>query len=110
MRKQAAGQELAQVLGAPLYVDTNFFPVIGGGQLCACVFKGQKLMFSLWAPHRRVLLDIFPALLPESAEMDAREAFAQAQQVRYFVTPPGYTLSIDDVREALARPPEETRA
>lgn len=107
MQKHAAAQELVQVLGAPLYMDTNFFPVVGGGQLDTCTFKGRKMMFSLWAPHRRLLLDIFPATLPESAEMEAREAFAGAQRVRYLITPPGYTLSIDDLREALTRSPEE---
>ena len=101
-QRVAAQQELINVLG-PYYMNTNYFMKQGGGMFDALVFNGEKLTFSLWAPHRHLLVDIFPAAMPSADEMAARNAFAEANGLRYCVTPPGYVLSIDDLKEAVAQ-------
>lgn len=99
-----AQQDLIAVLGAPVLMNTNIL-VHNGRILPRCRYQGTPLTFSVWAPHRRLLLDIFPDTLPSEGELQAREAFATQHGLRYAVTPPGYALSIDDLRAALAAPP-----
>ena len=100
-----AQQEMIQVLG-PYYVNVNFFPTMGGGLIDGLWFHGERLFFSLWAPCRKLLVDIFTTTMPSDEERAAREAFAEQHGLRYAFTPPGYVLSIDDLKQALATPGE----
>ncbi len=90
------------LLGLPLYLSTTVLPQIGGGQLGPLTTSdGRTLRWGLWAPHRRVLLDLFPRKLPSEDELEQRAAFASAHGLRYGVVPPGRQLTVRSIKEWL---------
>jgi len=97
IRKERAMRE---VLGSPYFRFITVLPVVGGGAL-GPVFgpDGRVLVWSIWAPHRRALLDIFPSRAPSQDELDARAEFAQTHRLKYGVVQPGWQLTIDNLKE-----------
>lgn len=100
----AAQRALLDILGVPVYMNVTYLLAPHGRFLGEFRYGGNPVKWSVWAPHRALLLDIFPSTLPDDDELRAREGFAQEHGLRYLVTPPGYTLSLDDLRGALAGP------
>ena len=92
--------ELQRVLGILVY-GTVVLPLPGEGALGpARDHEGRVLMWSLWAPHRRVLIDVFRRLPPQE-ELNARMAFTRAHDLRYATVEPGFELTAKSVKEWL---------
>jgi len=62
---------------------------------------GGLLRWSIWAPHRHVLIDIFRRKLPAPSELEDRAAFAQGHGLRYGIVEPGRRLSLVALTEWL---------
>ncbi len=93
--------ELQRVLGV-LFVNTTLLPTVNGGFLGpAKDHEGRVLRWSVWAPHRRVLIDAFPRGLPAQQELDARRVFADANDLRYAIVERGKKLTAKSVKEWL---------
>jgi hypothetical protein len=93
---------MREVLGTPFFRDTTVLPLVGGGKLGPVPGPdGQELRWSLWSPHRRLLVDIFPRSLPDDDEMDTRMSFVKEHGLRYGVVAPGYRLTTDALKEWL---------
>lgn len=93
-------QALREILGTYIF-DTNILIGAHGEWIGECWYGTKKLSFSLWAPHKRILADIFPKELPDEDELLARDAFAAAHRLRYLVVPPGHTFGIEELKEIL---------
>lgn len=101
-RQRAARAEWEAVLGYPVWRDTTVLRTPDGGALEPARDRdGRLLKWSFWAPHRRLLLDVFVRALPSEAELEDRAAFAAAHQVRYAVVEPGERLELARIRELL---------
>jgi len=102
LRRQAQAtsrRELQAVLGV-LVVNTTILSVVGGGFIGpARDDDGRVLVWSIWAPHRRVLIDVFRRTTPPMAEMAARKRFAAAHELRYAIVEPGRQLTAKSVKE-----------
>lgn len=92
---------LIALLGAPVFLDTYALPLIGGATLEPFVYRHAPALWSLWAPHRRLLIDIFTAELPSSEELDAKDGFAREHGLDYFYIAPGHVLDFDELRALL---------
>lgn len=98
-RRQRERRELLALLGAPVYARATVLPLLGGGSLGpARGPDGHVLVWGLWSPHRRALIDVFPRRLPAAAELEARAAWAAAQGLRYALVQPGRTLTTESLR------------
>lgn len=91
---------LRDILGI-CFFDTNILIGIGAEWIGPCWFNGKKLSFSIWAPQRRVLVDIFQRQTHPEDEMLARDAFARAHDIRYMIVPPGHSFGLEDLKQAL---------
>ncbi len=106
MARIAAQQALLALLGVPVYMNVTYLLAPHGKFLGEFRYKGAPVKWSIWAPHRALLLDIFPRDLPPEEELQARDQFARERGLRYVVTPPGYTLSLEDLRTLLEGAPQ----
>ncbi len=98
-RRQQERRELLTLLGAPVYARVTVLPLVGGGALGpARGPDGHVLVWGLWSPHRRALIDVFRRVLPAAPELEARAAWATAQQLRYALVRPGTTLTTESLR------------
>jgi hypothetical protein len=100
LKQQRAIHEL---LGAPVLFDTTTLIAPHGEWIGECKVGGRKVTWSMWAPHKRMLLDIFPKALPPREELEGKEAFCTSHNIRYLVVPPTHSLDLEDLREALAK-------
>jgi hypothetical protein len=99
LRRQQERRDLQALLGAPLYTRTTMLPLIGGGVIGPAVDRDRRVLrWGLWAPHRRVLLDVFRRTLPPTTELEDRAAFAEAQGLRYALVRPGMRLTVESLR------------
>lgn len=94
---------LQRVLGA-LFVNTTLLPEVEGKTIGPARYEGQALRWSIWAPHRRVLIDNFTRQTPPKAEVEARIAFAGTHDIRYAVVERGRRLTAQSVKEWLDGP------
>lgn len=93
--------DLQRVLGA-LVVNTTMLPRVNGTMLAAARdHDGRVLSWSVWAPHRAVLIDVFRKRMPPQSELDARTAFAERHALRYAIVEPGKQLTAKSVKEWL---------
>lgn len=93
--------ELQKVLGA-LVVNTTMLPLADGTMIGpARDHDGRVLSWSMWAPHRAALIDVFRKRMPPQAELDARTAFAEENALRYAIVEPGKQLTAKSVKEWL---------
>jgi hypothetical protein len=93
-------RDLQKVLGA-IVVNTTMLLIIDGGVLGpARDQEGRELSWSVWAPHRGVLIDVFRRM-PIQAELDARKTFAHVNDLRYAIVEPGKKLTAKSVKEWL---------
>lgn len=101
LARVARQRELQEILGAPVFFDavdlTGLKP-----RSERCVVEGQAVSWSVWAPHRKLLVDVFARVTPE-AEVEAKNGWAQARGLVYAVVPPGNALTMDDLRSLAAR-------
>lgn len=89
----AARREFTGLLGLT-FRDTTMLPLHGGGSLGpARTVDGYPMKWWLWAPSRKVLIDVFVKRLPPESELRAREAFATEHGLRYAVVPPDRRLT-----------------
>ena len=101
-RQRAARAEWEDVLGYPVWRDTTVLRTPDGGALePARDREGRLLKWSFWAPHRRLLLDVFVNALPSATELEDRAVYAAAHDVRYAVVQPGERLELARVRELI---------
>lgn len=92
-------RELQAILGT-LVVNTTILSVIGGGFFGpARDDDGRALVWSIWAPHRGVLIDVFRRVMPSMDEMAARKRFAEKHDLRYAIVEPGRQLTAKSVKE-----------
>src|SRR5215471_12426534 len=95
-------RELTAILGVPVYLDTFALPL--GTRMIEPFRWGESLrLWSLWAPHRRLLIDIFTRALPSDDELDAKDAFAREHGLDYYYIAPGHVLDFDTLRTLLAQ-------
>jgi hypothetical protein len=97
---------LHEILGAPVFFDTTLFLAPHGEWIGECFLGTRKLMWSIWAPHKRVAIDIFPRQTPPPEELEHKEAFCAAHGIRYLVVPPTHSFDLEDLRAALMREPD----
>lgn len=98
LKQQRAMQE---ILGIPVMFDTTILIAPHGEWIGECTFGKNKVRWSIWAPHRRTVVDIFPKTMPEPQELEARQAFCTQHRLRYLVVPPMHTFDLEDLRDAL---------
>ncbi len=110
-QRHAQRRELFALLGTPLYAKTTLLPlpaatawwqqkdVLGP----AYTRNGTVLKWGLWAPHKRVLIDLFPRGLPPTEECEDRARFATEHRLHYAVVKPGFHLTPDSLREWLEK-------
>jgi hypothetical protein len=84
------------VLNADVLTTPNAF--IG-----PCKVNGKIVSWSLWAPHKRLLVDVFKKELPTDDEIMAKSEFAEKHRLRYAIVPPGRTFGLDDLKQLLAK-------
>jgi len=101
---------LHELLGAPVFFDTTLFLAPAGEWIGECFLGTHKLMWSIWAPHRRVAIDIFPRTVPSAEELEAKQAFCTLHAIRYLVVPPTHSFDLEDLRAALATEPDAEEA
>lgn len=94
-------QDLHSLLGAPVLFDTTILVLPGGGWTGECYFEGKKVSWSIWAPHKRLVVDIFSKHLPPQEELKHKDAFCTQHSIRYLVVPPEHEFGLDDLKEAL---------
>ncbi len=101
-RMRAERREWDELLGQPVFRSTTFLPLVGGGALGPVADReGRVIKWGLWAPHRRLLVDLFPVTLPPDYELEDRARFAETNGLIYAVVQPGERLSVARVREVL---------
>ncbi len=107
MARREAAKQLCALLGGSVYEHTFVLPRIGAPQIGPAKDRyGRDLRWSLWAPRRGVLIDIFRRAKPPLEELQDREAFALAHGLMWLVVAPGERLSLERVAELLAAPTE----
>lgn len=91
---------LIDILGAPVYLDTY---VLNDGPETLPMFRwdGAPRLWSLWAPQRALLIDIFTRALPSDDELDAKDAYARAHGCDYYYIAPGHILDFEALRALL---------
>jgi len=94
---------LMEILGAPVYKDTTILIAKHGEWIGECVVDRAKQTWSLWAPHRRLAVDIFPKDkdVPALHILEAKKNFADEHKFKYVIVPPGHGFSFDDVNELI---------
>jgi hypothetical protein len=125
LRRLLQQQEIQAVVGAPFFTHVTalrapqgrllgparVYPasghVVTAGRRYSLLSRdgSEELVWSFWAPLRSLLVDIFERELPSDLEMDCRENFARTHDLRYAVVPPGYILTLADLRELVAETP-----
>ena len=94
--------EWERLLGAPVFMATTILPNTQGGSFGPAKNRaGRDLRWWLWAPHRRLLIDVFEAMLPPADELQVRAEFAQAHGLQYAIVQPGERLSLTRLREVI---------
>lgn len=91
---------LMEILGAPIYKDTTVLIAKHGEWIGECVVDRVKQKWSLWTPHRRLAVDIFPKDkdVPPMHVLEAKKAFADQHGFRYVIVPPGHGFGFDDIK------------
>lgn len=92
-------QHLRRILGTPFFQSVTDLPLPGGGTLGPLYVDGRPVSWTLWAPHRRVLVDDFRRGVPPQGELDARAAFATTYGLRYGMIEPGRRLTLNALEE-----------
>lgn len=102
LRRLERRRELLNILGI-VYLGASMLPKQGGGQPFGPVLmpNGDILRWSMWAPAKNILIDIFSTALPKSDELDRRHAFAAEHGLNYGIVTPGERLSLERLREEL---------
>ena len=104
LARQQERRELHALLGAPVYARTTILPLVGGGYAGPARDRfGRELRWGLWSPHRQVLIDVFPRVLPPTEELEDRAAWAKQHGYRYALVRPGMRLTGETLRGWLAR-------
>lgn len=87
-------EELQRLLGV-LIMSTTLLPLPSEGRVLgpARDRDGRALRWSLWAPARRVLIDICRVSRFSDAEEQDRMAFAKTNELRYAIVEPGRRLT-----------------
>lgn len=93
-------KELISILGMVMTNCTvlqqlNDKPLLGPAQ----DRHGRVLRWSMWSPHRRLLIDVFHGKLPPPEELEDRQAFATAHDLKYGLVAPGERLELDLLKE-----------
>lgn len=88
--------ELQNVLGT-IFLNTTMLPIGTSSLAPARDEYGRVLRWTLWAPQRRVLIDV----MPRTAEIEMRQAFADAHNLRYAIVEAGRRLTAKSVKEWL---------
>jgi len=90
---------LQGALGAPILTACTTLPGPHGTAYPVAKHPttGIPFVWSLWAPHRKLLIDNFSQGLPEPEELTARAAYAATHGLRYAIVEPGFTLTLDDL-------------
>lgn len=99
----AKRRALVDVLGAPVFLDVTDLPRAGGGGHGRLVHRGAVMVWSLWAPHRNLLLDVWSREMPPDDELRAREAWADERQIKYRYVPPDRGLELADLERLAGR-------
>jgi len=100
IERQAAVREIQALLGVVMK-DTTVLIRPGSTSLTAYDRHGHQLTWSLWAPYKSVIVDIFRRSLPSNGELEDRHQFAQEHNLRYGIVEPGKRLTIDALRSWL---------
>lgn len=95
MRRMSVWQsreELRRVLGV-IYQHTTLLPLSGGGVIGPALSRdGRTFKWTMWAPQRRVLIDVLRAPMPADDQED-RAHFALTHDIRYAKVDPGSRLT-----------------
>lgn len=98
-------RELQAVLGV-VHGQTILLPRIGQPPLGPAYDRdGHPLRWSLWAPHRALLIDVFARRLPRQAELEDRAAFAETHALKYAIVEPSQQLNMTQLAEWLDERP-----
>lgn len=99
-------RELTRILGSMYHYTVGLLRP-GLPPLVAYDRLGGALRWTLWAPTRSVLIDIYKRRMPPVEEMEDRSKFALEQGFRYGIVEPGKRLLLDDLREWVGEPVPE---
>lgn len=100
LERKAAIREIQSLLGCVIK-DTTILTRPGQAPLAAYDRHGHQLMWSLWAPAKSVVIDIFKRAIPPNGELEDRLKFAKEHNLRYGIVEPGKKLTIDTLRSWL---------
>jgi hypothetical protein len=98
----ARQRELTAALGTCVLGTTMLLRSDGPALGPAKGRDGRTFRWSIWAPAKRLLVDVFQRALPPAEELEDRRAFADAHGLLYAVVEPGQRLSLDRLREWMA--------
>jgi len=90
-------REMQTLLGTVMR-DTTVLTRPGLPHVIAYDRSGKPLRWSLWAPHKLLLIDVYRVQLPPVAELEDRDKFAQAENFRYGLVEPGKRLTLEALR------------
>lgn len=101
MKRVESQRELHAVVGSPVLFDTTILIGPHGQWIGECSVGGVKVRWSMWIPHKRLAIDIFPRQMPPPGTLEAKQAFADKHHIRYLVVPPTHSFGLDDLRDAV---------
>lgn len=93
-------KDMTNLLGTVM-VNTDVLLAPNNEWIGQCRVNGKTVKWSLWAPHKRMLIDIFPRALPPDAEILEKDAFARSHGIRYLLVPPGRVFGLEDLKTVL---------
>jgi hypothetical protein len=101
LRRLERRRELLNILGI-VHLGASTLPKQGGGTYGPITMpNGDVLRWSMWAPAKNMLIDIFNKALPTPDELERRQAFADEHGMNYGIVAPGERLSLERLREEL---------
>ena len=100
LKRRDDARRLIDLFGHPTYMYTTTLPQVDGQPTLGPLYgeDGQELRWTLWAPHRRALIDVFRRGLPSRFDMELRANFATRHSIRYAAVQPGWVVTFDDIR------------
>lgn len=99
--RQQVQLELRNLLGI-VFRDATTLMRPGQSTLRAYDRFGHTLRWSLWAPHKSLLIDVYRQTMPAAMELEDRDRFAQQHHLRYGLVEPGKRLTLEALRAWLA--------
>jgi hypothetical protein len=90
-------REMTALLGTVMR-ETTILTRPGLPHIVAYDRRGAPLRWSLWSPHKLLLIDVYRVQLPPVPELEDRDKFAREHNFRYGLVEPGKRLTIESLR------------